>query len=96
MTNEEAHKYLEIKQREMTQNRHMYTKQAMDINGLAILALEKQMPKKVKRVNIISGLIEEIYCPVCGKYYGDKVKGNAYLFWSPEHCECGQALDWNI
>lgn len=45
MTYEEAHTFLEVKQREMTRNRHLYNEQAIEINGLAILALEKQILK---------------------------------------------------
>lgn len=41
MTYEEVHKFLEIKQREMTIKRHLYNEQAIEINGLAIEALEK-------------------------------------------------------
>ena len=60
---------------------------------VTIEALEKQTPKKVKKTDIGSE-IEAVYCPCCGKYYGDKIKHNSYLFWTPQHCECGQALDW--
>lgn len=60
---------------------------------VAIGALEKQIPKRVKKTDIGSE-IEAVYCPCCGKYYGDKIKHNSYLFWTPQHCDCGQALDW--
>ena len=59
----------------------------------AIEALEKQVAKRVKKTDIGSE-IEAFYCPCCGKYYGDKIKHNSYLFWTPQHCDCGQALDW--
>lgn len=59
-------------------------------------AIEKQIPKKVKREFLaIGGAItcfEAEICPSCGKnIYDDEVEVSYN-----EHCpECGQALDWS-
>lgn len=93
MTYEEAHKFLEVKQREMTMNRHLYNKQATEINGLAILALEKQMPKKCTDVFHTEKYIDG-RCPVC---YSRQSQGD--IEWKRKfnkYCRnCGQALDWS-
>ena len=92
MTYKEAHKFLEIKQREMTIKRHLYNEQAIEINGLAIEALEKQIPKKPKSVE--RHLFE---CPCCKDYLGvseDDIF--VYEIPTPMYCSnCGQALDWS-
>ena len=63
----------------------------------AVKAVEKQIPKKVKRefLTAIGGAItciEAEICPNCGKdIYDDEVEVSYY-----EYCpECGQALDWS-
>ncbi len=62
----------------------------------AVKAVEKQIPKKVKREFLsIGGAItcfEAEICPSCGKnIYDDEVEVSYN-----EHCpECGQALDWS-
>ena len=63
----------------MAQNRHLYNEQAIEINGLAILALEKQIPKKPIKTR------SEIVCPTCKTLIGS----------SPYCRYCGQAIDWN-
>lgn len=88
MTYEEVHKFLEIKQREMTIKRHLYNEQAIEINGLAIEALEKQIPKKpvTEKDKVIFGI-------VCGRcpYCDSAVYSTTNLY-----CHnCGQALDWS-
>ena len=58
---------------------------------IAVIALEKQMPK-TPILNIIypSG-IKSYNCPVCGK--GCLVRTDSYC---PKYCSnCGQALDWS-
>ena len=90
MTPEEAIKTIQVAVAEVEWNYPMNYAQAFET---AIEALEKQIPKRIKKKDIGSE-IEEVYCPCCGKYYGDKIKHNSYLFWTPQHCECGQALDW--
>ena len=79
MTYEQAHKFLEVKQHEMTRNRHLYNEQTIKINGLAIEALEKQIPKKPTKTR------SEIVCPTCKTLVGS----------SPYCRYCGQALDWS-
>lgn len=53
--------------------------------ALAILALEKQIPKKPYKDNE-NGVYEKEYCPSC----------NRSLFPNDHHCECGQAIDWEV
>ena len=53
--------------------------------ALAILALEKQIPKKPYKDNE-NGLYEKEHCPSCHRS----------LFPNDHHCECGQALDWEV
>lgn len=93
MTCKEAHKFLEIKQREMTIKRHLYSnEQAIEINGLAIEALEKQIPKEP--LNIEETKYKVSYkCPVCGTVH---VNGWCGTNWKLPFCSiCGQALDWS-
>ena len=52
--------------------------------GLAVEALEKQIPKKPKLDND-NGIYETEHCPNC----------NRKLFPNEHHCKCGQALDWS-
>lgn len=88
MTCKEAHKFFEVKQREMTRNRHLYNEQAIKVNGLAILALEKQIPKKP--------VIEKdkmIYCVVCGRC--PECNTAVYSISNLYCSKCGQALDWS-
>ncbi len=62
----------------------------------AVKAVEKQIPKKVKREFLAVGgaitCIEAEICPNCGKdIYDDEVEVSYY-----EYCpDCGQALDWS-
>ena len=53
--------------------------------ALAILALEKQIPKKPYKDNE-NGLYEKENCPSCHRS----------LFPNDHHCECGQAIDWEV
>ena len=52
---------------------------------LAILALEKQIPKKPYKDNE-NGVYEKEHCPSCHRS----------LFPNDHHCECGQAIDWEV
>ena len=58
-----------------------------DSIDLAISALEKQIPKKVKQYNDKSIFIYEgvFYCPSCQE---DVSMDDVYC------CQCGQSLDW--
>ena len=58
------------------------TRNAVD---LAILALEKQIPKKPYKDNE-NGVYEKEQCPSCHRS----------LFPNDHHCECGQAIDWEV
>ena len=53
--------------------------------ALAILALEKQIPKKPYKDNE-NGVYEKEHCPSCHRS----------LFPNDHHCECGQAIDWDV
>lgn len=97
MTVQEAHEYLEDFQRIMTQHREAYSKKLIEANGQAILALEKQIPKKPIGIydENIYHIDDDDYiyepalfgiCPVCNKEVQDGM-----LFCS----FCGQALDWS-
>ena len=62
-----------------------------------IQALEKQMPKKVKREFItVNGCItcfETDVCPACGNdFYIEDLGQTMYYSFCPD---CGQALDWS-
>ena len=53
--------------------------------ALAILALEKQIPKKPYKDNE-NGVYEKEHCPSC----------HQSLFPNDHHCKCGQAIDWEV
>ncbi len=53
--------------------------------SLAILSLEKQIPKKPYKDNE-NGVYEKEHCPSCHRS----------LFPNDHHCECGQAIDWEV
>ena len=52
---------------------------------LATEALEKQIPKKPYKDNE-NGVYEKEHCPSCHRS----------LFPNDHHCECGQAIDWEV
>ena len=69
--------------------------QALD--EITIQALEKQVPKKVKREFVTEGgcitCFETDVCPVCGNDFYIEVLGQTmYYSFCPD---CGQALDWS-
>ena len=53
--------------------------------ALAILALEKQIPKKPYKDNE-NGVYDKEHCPSCHRS----------LFPNDHHCECGKAIDWEV
>ena len=62
-----------------------------------ITALEKQVPKKVKKEFVtVNGCItcfETDVCPVCGNdFYIEDLEQTMYYAFCPD---CGQALDWS-
>lgn len=89
MTCEQAYKFLEIKQHEMTIKRHLYNEQAIEINGLAIEALEKRIPKKP--VTEKDKVIFDIVCGRCPEC--DSAVYSTTNLYCPK---CGQALDWSV
>jgi hypothetical protein len=53
-------------------------------------ALEKQIPKKVKKIRqeTILGYAVTVHCPVCGGSVWQNADESKYCF------RCGQAIDW--
>lgn len=71
MTEQEAIKTLEDLQRLLTNYRHIST-ELTEANGMAIKALEKQVPKKPNGIhcgscNYVLVLLHDLYCPRCGQ-----------------------------
>ena len=70
-----------------------YDKEALEF---AVKAVEKQVPKKVKREFATEGgcitCFETDVCPTCGDdFYIDDLGQTMYYSFCPD---CGQALDW--
>lgn len=86
MTPKEAHYWLEEKQRMMTQYRHLFSSEDVEANGIAILAIEKQIPKKpngTDRAYIMR-------CPNCSAVVMQNLSSE-----QTDYCiRCGQAIDW--
>lgn len=92
MTESEALKTLEDLQRLLTNYRHI-SKELTEANGMAIKALEKQIPKKpIEIKGLIFSLTKdgseahEIICE-CPNCRSRKLKRGF-------PCKCGQKLDW--
>lgn len=83
MTIKEAHSYLEDVQREMTKRYKFFSQEYIDANGIAILALEKQIPTLPIQRRSIGGT----KCYVCPKCH-EAVINESFCM------DCGQALDW--
>lgn len=70
-----------------------------DIARLSIFALEKQIPKKPeKKPDRYCDLIQQYYCPSCGRYFGQRGVHNVILFNKERYCQgdnCGQKIDWS-
>ena len=95
MTNEEAIKILKAAISEVEWNYPLDYAIAIET---ATQALEKQIPKKVKREFVTEGgcitCFETDVCPVCGNYfYIEDLGQTMYYSFCPD---CGQALDWNV
>ena len=64
--------------------------------GMALQALEKQIPKKPRKTDSYRGVLKRVYayvCPTCGnacleKYMNERQ--NTMFCWN-----CGQKLDWS-
>lgn len=98
MTNEEAIKTIEVAIAEVEWNYPMDYAIAFET---AIAALEKQIPKKPKRVNknsVFDGNWKKI-CPCCGAVLIERIttedKSYPVQYNMTKHCWCGQALDWS-
>jgi len=99
MTNEAAHAILENLQRIYTQYSELYSEDLIEANELAILALEKQIPKKPRRIdklNMIHGNWIDV-CPTCGRKLVERVttehESYPVQYNMTNVCECGQKLD---
>ena len=97
MTNEEAKEILHDVRVE-TFYRYPKMNEAL---SLAISALEKQIPKKPKRVDknsVFDGNWKKI-CPYCGTILVERIttEDTSYPvhYNMTKHCNCGQALDWS-
>ena len=72
------------------------TGEHMTAIGIAIQALEKQIPKKPRKTDSYRGVLKRVYayvCPTCGnacleKYMNERQ--NTMFCWN-----CGQKLDWS-
>ena len=65
-------------------------KRVVEARNMAIKALEKQVPMKVK--NSGERIPFEWYCPSCGELLCDDGYKDTYI----KYCEhCGQKLDWS-
>lgn len=66
---------------------------------MAIQALEKQIGRKPQiNTDKYSDLIQNYYCPACGRYFGQRGIHNEILFNKERYCQgenCGQAIDWS-
>jgi len=85
-----AHEYFEDMQSEYTRNRTEYTDKQIRDNGIAILAIEKAMPR-LPRVNLIFGesgkpIKANGSCFTCGNL----VQSDENTFCN----KCGQRFDW--
>ena len=84
MTYEEAIKNINALNA-MCGQKSLYDAEFESALALAILALEKQIPKKPYKDNE-NGVYEKEHCPSCHRS----------LFPNDHHCECGQAIDWEV
>ena len=66
-----------------------------NVYGMAIQALEKQIPKKPIMKQYFKDMEEEYFCcPTCGEILTDRIPGDNKAFYF--HCmNCGQKLDWS-
>ena len=73
---------------EILQEEHDYcqeTSYVIKALEMAIEALEKEIPEKPCKDNE-NGVYEKEHCPSCHRS----------LFPNDHHCECGQAIDWEV
>lgn len=83
MTSEEAIEHLKKNYLTMLDNKEFYKEKHIESIGIAIKALEKQIPKKpIKNY----AMVNLYYCPTCSAWFTGRSKTH--------HCVCGQTLDW--
>jgi len=86
MTAERAVCYIEDIQRFLTNHRSAFSEDMITANGMAISALEKQIPKKKILRPLNGGRLHVQYCPICNEIIDD----NRYQ----SYCDnCGQKLE---
>ena len=62
--------------------------------GMAIQALEKQIPKKPRKTDSYRGVLKRVYvCPTCGNECLEKYMNERQNIMFC--CNCGQKLDWS-
>lgn len=71
-----------------------------DLYQTAIFAIEKQIPKKPKRIDknkTFDGNWTNV-CPTCGKVLAERITTEdlsiPHLYCYSSYCKCGQRLDW--
>ena len=84
MTYEEAIKNISALS-DVCDQKGLYDAEFESALALAIEALEKHIPKKPYKDNE-NGVYEKEHCPSCHRS----------LFPNDHHCECGQAIDWEV
>ena len=85
MTNEEAMIRIKKHNKIYSKREPFYKVYMVEAFDMAVKALEKQMPKKVKRT--FKNDYDLVYCPRCGVRF--------IQYGKPFCGECGQALDWS-
>ncbi len=90
MNNEEALKEIEYALEKL--KTHVAWEVDMEALKVATEVLEKQIPKKVKKVRheTILGYAVTVHCPVCGGSVWQNADESKYCF------RCGQAIDWEV
>ena len=98
MTAEEAIKTIQVAVAEVEWNYPLDYSIAFET---AIEALEKQIPKKPKRVdkNSVFDGNWKMICPCCGATLMKRIttedESRPVHYNMTKHCKCGQALDWS-
>ena len=82
---------------EILKKNREYGTELSDAYDIAILALEKQIPKKVQKRTVILYLSEatDVLCPVCEKSVCTWISLDSHSKKRPYCPSCGQALDWS-
>ena len=89
MTYEEAHKYFEDVQQLYTVYRVKYCDDIISANDIAILAIEKQIPKKP-----VGNYYAQMRCPSCNHRIPSGMGSSSRR--RDNWCNyCGQKIDWS-